>query len=375
MSRDAIGRSKYELDTPALVLDSPVLKKNVALMQAHAGSCGKALRPHAKTHKCSRIARVQIEAGAVGVCAAKVSEAAALVDGGIGAVLVTSPVVTPRKIGRLLDCLERAPELMTVLDDAANACALDAAARRRGLRLGVLVDLDPGLGRTGVSFDRVLALARAVHACDGLRLRGIQCYAGHLQHVPKFEERSQRSLACMQAAARCVAQLREAGLPCEIFSGAGTGTYDIDTRIPEVTELQVGSYALMDAEYVRIGSAAAADRFTAFQPALTLLTAVISANQATHVTVDAGLKALYHHGDTPFVVYPPELAGVTYDWFGDEHGKIVVGESAACPALGTVLELVVSHCDPTINLFEELFVVRDGTVVDVWPIDLRGRSQ
>ena len=200
---------------------------------------------------------------------------------------------------------------------------------------------------------------------------GIQCYAGHLQHVGDYPERKARSHEVMTRAG-CVARaFGESGLPCEIVSGAGTGTYDIDCRLEELTELQVGSYVLMDAEYAAIGSAQSPRGFEAFAPALTLLTTVISVNHPQWVTVDAGLKAMYHHGATPRVLRP-ETPTMRYDWFGDEQGKLVCEDRRQRPALGHVVELMVSHCDPTVNLFDAFYVTRGDRVVDRWPIDLRG---
>ncbi|MCX5878718.1 MAG: DSD1 family PLP-dependent enzyme, partial [Deltaproteobacteria bacterium] len=161
---------------------------------------------------------------------------------------------------------------------------------------------------------------------------------------------------------------------CRIFSGAGTGTHDIDTRIPELTELQAGSYTVMDAEYLAIGSAENPTRFDAFHPALTILTTVVSTNQKGFVTVDAGLKAIYRDGANPIVLSPSQ-GGMVYDWFGDEYGKISFAQEVDVSPLGSVLELIVSHCDPTINLFDRFYVAQNGKVIDVWEIDLRGRSQ
>jgi len=178
----------------------------------------------------------------------------------------------------------------------------------------------------------------------------------------------------MNQAAEVVRQFRQNGLPCDIFTGAGTGTYEIDARVPELTDLQVGSYTLMDAEYLNIGSSQNPSRFSKFPPALTLLTTVISMNHPHFATVDAGLKALYHHGGTPDVVHPPG-PGWHYDWWGDEHGRIILPNPPPKVSLGEVLELVVSHCDPTVNLFDLFYVIRDGIVTDIWPIDMRGRCQ
>jgi D-serine deaminase-like pyridoxal phosphate-dependent protein len=372
--RNVIGLSKWELDTPCLVLDGDRLEENIRSMQAHVASFGKGLRPHAKTHKCSRIARMQLHAGAAGICVAKVSEAEGLIDDGVDRVLITSPVVTETKIDRLMQCLARAPELMVVVDNGANAERLSEAAGRRGLTLGVLVDLDPGMGRTGVPFKDGVTLGQRICRLPSLRLFGVQCYAGNVQHIVSFEERRLQSLARMGDAAEVVRQFRSAGLPCDIFTGAGTGTYEIDCHVKEMTDLQTGSYTMMDAEYLAIGSSLDPSRFASFPPALTLLTTVVSNNHEGFVTVDAGLKALYHHGATPAVLHPSD-PGLQYDWRGDEHGKIAFPEAFKKPAIGQVFELVVSHCDPTVNLFDVLYITRKEIVTDIWPVDLRGKCQ
>jgi D-serine deaminase-like pyridoxal phosphate-dependent protein len=366
------GDSKWKLDTPCLVVDQDKLEQNIRAMQAHVTRFEKKLRPHAKTHKCSRIARMQVDAGAVGICVAKVSEAEVLVREGQRGTLITSPVVTDYKIARLMDCLSLDPELMVVVDNLSNAQKLEDEAERRGLRLNVLVDLDPGMGRTGVPFEYGLALGQSIHSLRGLRLRGVQCYAGHVQHIASFEERLRTSLGWMQKAASVVGQFRDKGLPCEIFTGSGTGTCEIDNSIPDLTDLQAGSYTMMDAEYLSIGSSDNPSRFERFSPALTLLTSVVNTNHGDHVTVDAGLKALYRDGATPYVLNPlfPDLE---YSWRGDEHGQISFPAGSARFELGDVLELVVSHCDPTVNLFDALFVTRNDIVTDIWPIDMRGK--
>jgi D-serine deaminase-like pyridoxal phosphate-dependent protein len=369
-----IGRSKWDLDTPCLVVDEDLLDQNIQTMQAYLASFDKQLRPHAKTHKCTRVARKQVQAGCAGICVAKISEAEVLVREGFRGVLITSPVVTGGKIDRLMDCLSLDSGLMIVVDNPANARTLNEAAKRRGLNLSVLIDLDPGMGRTGVSFREGLALGQKVHSLSSLRLRGVQCYAGHVQHIPSFEERQKASVLWLNQAAGVFRQFRENGLPCDIFTGSGTGTYDIDCQVAELTDLQAGSYTLMDSEYLNIGSSRNPLKFEKFPPALTLLTTVISTNHPDFFTVDAGLKALYHHGGTPSISHP-EGFGLKYEWWGDEHGRVTLSSGRKKFEIGEVLELVVSHCDPTVNLFDIFYVTRKGVVADVWPIDMRGKCQ
>jgi D-serine deaminase-like pyridoxal phosphate-dependent protein len=240
--------------------------------------------------------------------------------------------------------------------------------------MDVLIDLDIGLHRTGVKPEEALALAELILSHKNLRLRGIQAYAGQVQHIPSYAERMAASQRCLQAAVEVFCELRGLERTCDIFSATGTGTYDIDLAVPEVTELQAGSYACMDAQYRGIGSAEDEAQFLSFGPALRLLTTVVSVNQENFVTVDAGLKALYRDGGVP-LVYNPSQMGLTYDWFGDEYGRIIVSGNATALPLGSTLELIPSHCDPTINLFDRFYLTRGDEVVGAWQIDLRGCSQ
>jgi len=365
---------KLELDTPCLVLDLDILEHNIRKMQAVAMRAGKSLRPHAKTHKCSSLARMQVEAGAKGVCAAKLSEAEALVNAGLEDILITGPVVTHQKLERLVELAGRCRSLKVVLDNPDCVELLDRKLRDSGLSMSVYLDIDVGLHRTGVKPANALALADRIAACPNLRLKGVQAYAGQVQHIPSFAERRASSLGCLADAVAAFRAIQERVPGCKTLSTSGTGTFDIDLEIPEVTELQVGSYVLMDTEYLDIGSAADAGHFTAFEPALRLLTTVTSANHATHVTVDAGLKSLYRDGGVPRVAGPAR-SGLTYDWYGDEYGMITTSGSTPLPALDEVLELLVSHCDPTVNQFDLYHLVRGDEVVGRWKIDLRGCSQ
>jgi len=366
--------NKYELDTPCLTIDVDILEQNLAAMQAVARAAGKDLRPHAKTHKCSLLAKKQIQAGAIGVCTAKVSEAEVLADAGVSGILVTGPVVSAQKIRRLTAVLKKDPTVMVVVDNPENARRLDEAAQACRLSLDVLMDIDVGMGRTGVLPESALELAGHITKCRNLRLKGIQAYAGFVQHIRSYAERKQVSLTCMRRAADLLLALQAKEPACKIFSGTGTGTYDIDIQIAELTELQVGSYAVMDADYLDNAAKDDAARFSGFKPALTLLTTVVSVNRPEFVTVDAGLKALYRDGGVPFIV-TPEFAHLKYGWFGDEYGKLSRAGNGNLPKLGTVLEVVTSHCDPTINQFDCFYATRGEKVIDRWPIDLRGKSQ
>ena len=365
---------KNKLDTPCLLLDIDILKENIQKMQKKADKQNKKLRPHAKTHKCSALAKMQIEAGAIGICAAKVSEATVLGNNNIQNILITGPVVTQQKIDELLKIVYKIPSTMLVVDNIENIKTLSSAFKMNNLILNVFLDIDVGLERTGCNLNNVYELSNIIASTDNLSLKGIQAYAGHLQHIKSYIDRKKASLNCLLPVADLFKNIKNIIPECSILSTSGTGTFEIDSEIPEITEFQVGSYTVMDAEYYNIESINN-NSYIDFNPSLSILTTVISNNKKEFVTVDAGLKSIYKDGDLPYIL-SPEFVNCTYDWFGDEYGKITSTYSTGkLPKLTDVLELVVSHCDPTINLFNNYYITKEDKVIDKWCIDLRGCSQ
>ncbi|MBI5691949.1 MAG: DSD1 family PLP-dependent enzyme [Verrucomicrobia bacterium] len=364
--RPAVGLSKHDLPTPALVLDLDVFERNLAKMAAHAKAAGIALRPHAKTHKCVEVARRQIAAGALGVCVATIREAEALAAGGIRGLLITSEMVGPDKIRRLLRVTAQAPDTMSVVDDAGHAEQLSAAARSAGLTLNLLLDLDPGSRRTGIApGEPAKALARTVARLPHLRLRGIHCYSGSSAHVVGFEARRVHSEKAMAPAIATWHDLRRDGLPLEILSGGSTGTYNIDPAFGAMTELQVGSYVFMDVDYRRIGGSRG-PLYDDFGAALRVIATVISKTERQRATVDAGFKAFAT--DRKFGPELLEPTGAVFSWGGDEHGILDLKEASREVARGDRLEFIVPHCDPNVNLHDRLYCLRGEHVEAVWPV-------
>ncbi|RAI42772.1 DSD1 family PLP-dependent enzyme [Rhodoplanes roseus] len=363
--------SRAKIDTPALVLDLDAFEHNVALMAETCRRAGIGLRPHAKTHKCSTIAKRQIAAGALGIGCATIDEAEVMVAAGLPGVLITSPLVTAGKIARLARLVEAGGDVMVVADHPANVAALDQAIGATGRTLRVLVDLDLGHHRTGVgTVADGVRLAREIASWKALRFAGVQAYAGHLQHIADHAERLARTRAADALVADLVAELKAEDLAPAIVTGAGTGTHRINAAGSPFTELQAGSYIVMDAEYG--GIEYAPGESWPFRPALSVAVAVTSANVPGSVTTDGGTKAFALNGPRPRVASGP-LAGAAYEFSGDEHGRVSLPEGTATPALGTVLECTVPHCDPTIAHFDAIHCVRGDRLVDVWPVDARGR--
>ena len=364
------GVTKDDLPTPSLLLDLDAFEANVQRMASHSAEAELELRPHAKTHKCSEIAKRQVGAGALGVCVATIREAEAMAVAGIGGLLLTSESVGLNKIHRLIRLCERRPDTMAVVDHIDNARQLDEAARASGVRLNVLIDVDPLGRRTGVPpGSKAVSLAEAVDRLSGLRLRGVHGYCGASSHVKGFAERKAHSAKYMAPVLESHAAMLKKGLPVEIMSGASTGTYNIDSDLKGMTELQVGSYVLMDVDYRAIGGRGG-DTYDDFRPALHVLATVISKNHDDIATVDAGLKAIATDRD-----FGPEVArptGLTYAFRGDEHGALMLADSEREIVLGDKIELVVPHCDPNVNLYDRMYCVRGDHVQQVWEIDARG---
>jgi D-serine deaminase-like pyridoxal phosphate-dependent protein len=373
LNEDLVGipGAAAKIQTPALVIDLDIFERNVARMVAHAKHVGIGLRPHAKTHKSVEIAKLQIAAGANGICCAKLGEAEALAAGGIPSILLTSPVVTDPGIARVMALNARMPELMVTVDNPSVAARLDVAARAAGKTLKVIVDIDPGMSRTGIRAADAPALAALVAAAEGLEYCGLQCYAGQAQHMESPNERRDASLGVLKMIGELRDTLAKAGHAPRIISGGGTGTFDIDPDAHVLTELQVGSYIFMDKQYNDVWEKPG-DRVP-FEASLMVQTTVISANRPGLATTDAGFKSFATDAGLPLLVSgAPE--GASYFFFGDEQGGIAYPRDGKVLAVGDVVRCVVPHCDPTVNLYDRYHVVRGETLEALWTIDARGRS-
>ncbi len=358
------------IETPALVIDLELMERNLAAMAHATSKAGLALRPHAKTHKCAEIARRQRAHGAVGICVAKLGEAEVLANAGVKGLLITSPVVTARGHERLCALVRRAPDTMAVVDHPDIARALSAAAAKAGVRVNVLVDVNVGLSRTGASPDGAAALCAQIANDANLMWRGLQGYAGHVQHIEDTGERREKSLAALSLLREVRDVLAAEGLVAAIISGGGTGTFDIDAEAHVFTELQAGSYAVMDRQYADVWTKGGG--VPPFAAAMMVATTVISANVPGLATTDAGLKAFATEAGPPVIASgAPE--GSKYFFFGDEQGGVILppGEKLSP---GARLYCHPPHCDPTVNLYDVFHVVSGDRLVALWPIEARGRG-
>jgi D-serine deaminase-like pyridoxal phosphate-dependent protein len=352
------------IDTPALVVDLDALTRNLDRMAD--ATKGIRLRPHAKSHKCGAIARMQLARGAVGICCQKTNEALALVEAGIEDVVVTNEVIAPAKAVRLAGLARRA-SVGVLVDSAHGVAVLSDAASQAGTRLDVYIEVDVGAHRCGVApGDAVVALAREVVGASGLRLRGLQCYHGAAQHLRAPEERRAAIAEASALARKTRDAVISAGIACDIVTGAGTGTWQLERDSGAYDELQPGSYVFMDVDYARNVGASSE---LSFEQSLFVLASVTSVPTAERAVVDAGLKAFAFDSGLPQV---HARAGVAYMKASDEHGVLQVAPDAPPVTLGERTWLIPGHCDPTVNLYDWLVGIRAGTVESVWPIEARG---
>jgi len=363
--------SRCELNTPALVVDRDALGRNVQKMAAIAKLAGVALRPHAKSHKSLAIGRLQLDAGAVGLCCAKLGEAEVFAAGGVESLLITSPVVSRPAIERLVALNARIPDLMVCVDNPANVAALAAATRGRQLKL--IIDVDPGIRRTGVgSAEAAVALLKAIHAADHLEFKGVQMYCGIQQHIKDYKERYTAIEERTSYLRSIVAALEENGGASAIVTGSGTGTHHIDAKLGLLTEWQVGSYVFMDRQYAECDLAD--DKTQAFEYSLFIDARVVSANTRGIATIDAGYKAMATDGGPP-VVLSGAPQGSNFIFMGDEHGLIIDPAQQHTWSIGDIVRLAVPHCDPTVNLYDAYHVISAETLQEIWPVSARGRSR
>lgn len=366
--------------TPALVIDRAALDHNLRVMQDACSEKGIRLRAHGKMHKCATLGHLQVAGGAVGLCCQTVGEAEVYARAGIADLLVSAPAPAwgPPRLASVVN--ETGAAIAVVVDSIAQIERLDAAACAAAVVLGCLIDVNIGMHRVGCTPDEVVGLAARIKACSGLRYDGIQAYFGHLQHL---ENRAKANAAGTERLRTLVLALRAAGLPPRQVTGGGTGTYTLDLAAGVFTELQCGSYALMDVEYGDCGGPQGAWQL---RPALFIASTVISARHKSHVTIDVGLKATSM--DVPPRIVAGAAPGSVWRSLGDEHGAVVhptarggdveaddanpdIDWPVDAPKEGDTVWLQPGHCDPTINLYDGFWAVDATGAAEWWPIDAR----
>jgi D-serine deaminase-like pyridoxal phosphate-dependent protein len=366
-----VGDAVAAIDTPALVVDLDAMERNLERMAEFARTHRMRLRPHAKMHKSAAIAKLQMAAGAVGVCVQKTSEAEVLASLGVNDIYISNEVVDPAKLARVAALAQRV-RLAIAVDSALGVQRLASALAQAGSSMDVFVEVDVGHGRCGVAAAAAGMLAQQVVAHGrsdgGMRFAGLQAYQGRAQHLRGPDERDaaiRHAVALVRAAQAAVTA---AGIACPLVTGAGTGTFVHEAASGVYGELQVGSYLFMDRDYADNQPDDSALRF---EQALFVKSQVMSRGHS-HAVVDAGHKS--HAVDSGM----PAVRGQALDLLGcsDEHGILRARAGATLPALGDTVWLVPGHCDPTVNLHDHYIAVRggldEGRVEAVWAVDARG---
>ena len=368
-----VGLPKSSLLTPALCVDLDKLEGNIDTMQNTVSRNGIGVRPHTKTHKCPAIAHLQMERGAVGICTAKLTEAEVMFEHGLRQILLTTVNVSAAKIRRAMQLRKQCDGFIQAVDTERNARELNDAAREAGIIADVTVDVDPGGHRSGITpGEPALTLAQLVDRLNKLRLRGILCYDGGSQHVSGFAARRTQAIERLAPAAETFSRMQQSGLNVEIFSGGGTGTYNIDHATPGFTDIQSGSYVFMDASYLGIGGQDNDEVYGDFKPSLTILTTVLNAQYEGRATTDAGAKSCTINRPWSIVVGE---TGMSYTSGSDEYGTIRYENPSRVYQAGDRLELIISHCDPVVNLYDKMYAIRNNRVEAVWRIAGRGKNQ
>jgi D-serine deaminase-like pyridoxal phosphate-dependent protein len=355
----AIGSRIEDLDTPALLLDWTIAERNILRMADFLQGKPVRLRPHFKNHKCPILALHQVQAGAAGITCAKLSEAEVLADHGFDNLLIANQVVGRTKIERLVE-LARRVHVQVAIDDLTQATEIAQAASSARVTVGVLIEIDVGMGRCGLPPGRpALELVRQIEQMPGIQFNGLQAYEGHAVYTNDFHRRAELTRLAFHEALYTRELIENDGIPVANLSGGSSSTYQIAAQIEGVTEIQAGTYVTMDWRYAELSPE--------FEVALSVMARVISKRQGAAV-LDVGTKGLgCEFGppkikDCPQAELPPVLA--------EEHA--IVRRSPNW-RLGDPVQVIPSHACTTCNLYRHLHVHEDGRVVDVWPIEGSGK--
>ncbi len=354
--QDLIGKSITEIPTPALVVDLPILMDNIAAMQGMVSAHGKALRPHIKTHKCSAVAKMQLQAGAIGVTCATLGEAEAMAAAGIRDILIANQLVTRDKLLRLAR-LQETSQTKFAVDSPEGIEIAETVARENGCTFEVLVEVDSGGNRCGAQTpDEAVALVRRILDSRSLRFGGIQAYYGGTSYIKSFAERER---AVADSDQRLSGMLEAVQRVCEIprVSGAGTGNALYHLKNGLLTEIQSGSYVYSDTIYRELAPE--------YRPSLFVLSTVLSHPVESRIILDAGLKSMGTEFSSPEVVGYPHFADHRYS---EEHVQWRV-DHAPFPGIGEKVKIIPSHCCTTVNHHRRCFAIRNDVVEAVWEID------
>ena len=354
---------KQDLDTPFLWVDLERLEANIAELVSHFSRADVGWRPHMKGIKVPAIAKLAVEAGAIGVTCAKLSEAELMADSGVTDILIANQVVGPLKVPRLA-ALQHKARVMVAVDNLENAAELAAAARTAGVKIGVLVEVDVGMQRAGVPpGEPVLALAEALCELTDLQFEGLMGWEGHTVGITDPREKQDAVKAALGRLHQSVLLCRDAGVPVRIVSGGGSGDYTISARLGILTEIQAGGAIFCDATYLAFGATT--------RPSLFVRTMVSSRPTPERIIFDAGFKALPAHPRPPVPIGLPPAARSYRP--SAEHGTLILEQPDRSIRIGDAFDFIVGYGDATVFLHDRLYGIRGDRVERVWQIEGRGK--
>ena len=367
-----------KIHTPSLIIDKKCLIKNIQTMSKFASKNSINIRPHAKSHKMSRIAKLQLENGAIGICVATLYEAEVMVKNKIKGVLLTTPITNKHDKERLKHIIESSKSFMMIIDNIISIKYLESISKNLKNNINLLIDCDimkigsNKISRTGVgNIKEIINIANQINKNNNLNYMGITAYAGDIQHINNYQKRKIETTFRHDYLNKIINSLNKTNLSPKIISGGGTGSHEIDAKSKLYTELQPGSYIYSDAEYDKVSIYES--KFNPYKPGLFIATSIISIINKKSFIVDAGLKALSTDSHLLPVPSGKFLIGSKYNFMGDEHGKITLPNNCKkIPVLGETVFIQPAHCDPTVNLYNNCKVIKNNKVEEIWKIDARG---
>ena len=362
MIGSTVGHSKYELDTPALLVDLGRMERNIGRMTDVFRSAGINWRPHTKGQKIPAIAHMEIAAGAIGITCAKLGEAEVMADAGIKDILIANQIVGSTKVARYMNLCARA-DVIVAVDNMQNVRELEVAAREKAVNPRVMVEVNLGMDRCGVMpGEPAVSLSREVAQSESLRYAGLMGWEGHTMVMPETPEKRHAVEKAVGLLTMSAQMCQEAGLTVEIVSCGGSGTFMISAWLPGITEIQAGGGIFHDMVYAGAG--------LEHEFALTVLATVTSRPASDRIVVDAGLKVM---SEDPAAPHPIDLPEVESPLLHAEHGVMILKEPAESPRLGDKVEFIVGYADTTVCLHDEMYGIRNDRVEVVWPILGRGK--
>jgi D-serine deaminase-like pyridoxal phosphate-dependent protein len=337
-------------------------------MAAHSKATGLQLPAHLNKHKCPEISKRQDALGAIGVCCATIAECELLINSGVHGVLHTCQPAGRNKVSRAVALAKRDPSFICVVDDPSAAQIHDDAAGAARARMNVAVDVYAGLTRQGCQpGEQALKIAQQIEKSKNLKLAGFMGYSGGASHTHGWENRRKRSQDDLDGLSQTVGMARKSGLPVQIVTGGSTGTYNIDSQGGVLTELQAGSYIFMDTLYRAIGGKSDEHVYSDFEPALTVMTTIVSKTRPGQASIDAGNKAMLRTTDEV-----KDMPWIKIENQGAEYGMLNWKDGDRDLKLGERVEIYPSNLDTSVNVYDRIYVARGESIVDVWPI--MGRS-